>query len=316
MKVRECLKLYKEAKKEFSNDKFHNSIRYFDEFFRVSEAEKIFSEEMEKINDKKEKELQCDCEGDYLYISKAFAYKAIALGVTNQLSEISLAAFDKSLHFTRHYYCKLKNEGEKKEKEKKREEGEKKVKNEGKCEISRKNEKIPKNEEKFCEMSEEKLGKRKNEEKSEEEGEKTSRKKQKKANYYKKFVKGLKTHYQLQDHRKAIFFFSQSINIRNNFPNAYLSRGISYLILDEYQNAIADFNKVIELKPDHEIAYHNLGDTYSQLNDFPKSIEFYQISIQKNPNSSYVFFNRGVSYYQLGDYPLALSVPLFSLLFI
>ena len=350
MRATKCFELYKKAKKEFSIDKFRNAIELFNQFIDSSNALSIYQQEKTQLCQNNVEDIECNCQGDFIYFAKCFAYKSIALCVTNQISAISEQCFDISIHFSHHFHCKQNNINQLNNfseniivNNENCEENDKN--NEKNCTIKQKHQKSASdseiitlntlqqrnnnntsikitlnnsegfqqnNEGNFHEISQEKLGKRKIENYLMT-NQQNNIKKQKKGNYYKKFVKGLKEHYQNSAYRKAIIFFTQSIDLRNNFPSSYLSRGISNLVLDEYENAKKDFNKVIDLNPNHGIAYNNLGDTFSQLNDFPKSIEYYQISIEKNPNSSYVFFNRGVSYYSLGDYPMALKDFLHSL---
>ena len=64
------------------------------------------------------------------------------------------------------------------------------------------------------------------------------------------------------DPKKAIEYLNKAIQLQQNYADAYIIRGISYVKLNQYQPAIEDLNKAIRLKPDNADAYKCRGYIY------------------------------------------------------
>ena len=59
------------------------------------------------------------------------------------------------------------------------------------------------------------------------------------------------------DYYGAISDYTRAIEIKPNYPEAYLNRGLSKARLEDYKAAIVDYNKAIEIKPNYALAYSN-----------------------------------------------------------
>ncbi|TXJ12900.1 tetratricopeptide repeat protein [Brachyspira aalborgi] len=57
------------------------------------------------------------------------------------------------------------------------------------------------------------------------------------------------------DYKKAIFYYTQAINLDNNNFEAYSNRGFAYYHLNEYDKAISDYNEALKIKPDDFLTY-------------------------------------------------------------
>ena len=78
--------------------------------------------------------------------------------------------------------------------------------------------------------------------------------------YY--FVAGEKL-YQAKEYRKAIGYYTRAIELKPDYIEAYLKRGLSKVEIDSNQSAILDFTKLIELKPNGEIYYLRANSEWS-----------------------------------------------------
>ncbi len=83
-----------------------------------------------------------------------------------------------------------------------------------------------------------------------------------------------------QSFQKALADYSQAIQLKPNFINAYIMRGLVKDEIKDYMGAVADFNKAIELNPKNAEAYinralskSNLNDQSGACNDLKKAVE-------------------------------------------
>lgn len=66
---------------------------------------------------------------------------------------------------------------------------------------------------------------------------------------------------------KAIEYYTNAINLKPDYINAYNYRGYAYYAILEYEKAINDFNMAIKIKPDDPIAYTYRGRVYEKIGD-------------------------------------------------
>ena len=81
------------------------------------------------------------------------------------------------------------------------------------------------------------------------------------------FVKG-KQKLKSLDFNGAIADFTKAIELKSNYPDAYIKRAYARDGLEDYKGAINDYNKAIELHPDWTEAYLNRGFAKYYLRDF------------------------------------------------
>jgi|WetSurMetagenome_2_1015567.scaffolds.fasta_scaffold115174_1 tetratricopeptide (TPR) repeat protein len=80
--------------------------------------------------------------------------------------------------------------------------------------------------------------------------------------------------YVQKDFVGALSDLTIAIEMKPNFAEAYLSRGLLFgKEFHKYTKAIKDFTKAIKLKNDYAEAFYNRGVTYRILDDINKSCE-------------------------------------------
>ncbi|MBN2880010.1 MAG: tetratricopeptide repeat protein [Clostridia bacterium] len=103
-----------------------------------------------------------------------------------------------------------------------------------------------------------------------------------------------------KDYSKAIENYNRAIELDDANYGAYYNRGYSYAQKKNpnYDNVISDYNKAIELDPDYAIAYINRGNAYAikENPDYEKAIEDYNKAVELDPDYAIVYSNRGNAY--------------------
>lgn len=103
------------------------------------------------------------------------------------------------------------------------------------------------------------------------------------------FIKGF-TYLESADTAKAIKNFQNSVNINQNYYDAYIQLGnIFYgkknnLAINYYQNAI-------NINPETVEPRYNLGMIYQTNNEFEKAVKTYEKIIKINPEYKYAYYN-------------------------
>jgi tetratricopeptide (TPR) repeat protein/beta-lactamase regulating signal transducer with metallopeptidase domain len=105
----------------------------------------------------------------------------------------------------------------------------------------------------------------------------------------------------------AISGFNKAINLDPERAVAYFARGSAYHRLDQLDNAISDYNKAIEINPDLAVAYQNRGSVYNRLGRFEYAISDYNKAIEINPDFIVAYQDRGVVYQNQGKFDSAIS---------
>jgi len=113
----------------------------------------------------------------------------------------------------------------------------------------------------------------------------------------------------------AIGAFSKAIQLKADYPFAYLSRAEDFASISRYDNALADYNKFIEMVPDNDEAYNMRGATNHKLGKNDEALADYTKAIELNKDQKYALVNRGILYAETGaddkalaDYNQALTV--------
>ena len=109
------------------------------------------------------------------------------------------------------------------------------------------------------------------------------------------------------DFDRAIKDHNTAIELKSDYASAYNNRGIAYYSKGDLDRAIQDYRKAIELKSDYTSAYNNLGTVYSKQGEYEHAIQHYNTVIKLNPNSTEGYNNRGIAYYSKSDLDRAIQ---------
>ena len=112
----------------------------------------------------------------------------------------------------------------------------------------------------------------------------------------------------LEEYRKAIEAYTDSIKINSKNDKAYNNIGMAYRNLKEYEKAIEAYEKSIEINPQKEDAYYSMGSIYYKLKKYGKAIEVYKRWIEINSQNDGIYSLMGIVYYQLKEYKQAIEV--------
>ncbi|MEO0932569.1 MAG: tetratricopeptide repeat protein, partial [Cyanobacteria bacterium J06641_2] len=103
-------------------------------------------------------------------------------------------------------------------------------------------------------------------------------------------------HRKARNYQKAIADYNQAIKINPKYAEALNNRGLAHYYLKDYQSAIADFNQALKINPRLATAYSNRGLVYRNLKDYQKAINDYDQAIKLDPKYDTAYNNRGNAY--------------------
>ena len=101
------------------------------------------------------------------------------------------------------------------------------------------------------------------------------------------------THQQRGEHKKAIEYYGQVIEINPQDADAYHNRGVAKAKSGNHKEAIQDYNKAIEINPQDAEAYFNRGLAKATLGNHKEAIKDFDKAIEINPKDAEAYFNRG-----------------------
>jgi tetratricopeptide (TPR) repeat protein len=108
------------------------------------------------------------------------------------------------------------------------------------------------------------------------------------------------------NHKKAIEFFTKTIEKNPNDFDAFYNRAVSRQTIGGMENeAISDYTNVIELKPNDFDAFMNRGVANMRIGNYEKAISDYKKTIQINPDYSLTYANLGNVYKILSNNEMA-----------
>jgi tetratricopeptide (TPR) repeat protein len=110
------------------------------------------------------------------------------------------------------------------------------------------------------------------------------------AEYY--FKQG-NTFYFEKQYKEAITFFNKAIELKPDYFDAWLNRGIALGDLDCDKEALVSYNRAIELNPNDSDAWFVRGIVLGRLGCHKKALVSYDKAIELNPNDSKIWLNRG-----------------------
>jgi tetratricopeptide (TPR) repeat protein len=109
------------------------------------------------------------------------------------------------------------------------------------------------------------------------------------------------------DHKRAIEYLSQSIDLNPKYNLSRVSIATVYFDRGNLKDSIKHFKEAIKLSPNDIQALVGLGNAYFKLKKPGDSIKFYTQALKIDPNLSETHFNLGNSYYLKQDIDQAIS---------
>ena len=86
--------------------------------------------------------------------------------------------------------------------------------------------------------------------------------------------------------------YSKAIEIKPDFMDAYINRGLVNNELQDYENSIKDYNRAIELDSKCALAYNNRGYTKFKQKDYEGALKDYNKAILLNPKFKMAIDNK------------------------
>ena len=100
----------------------------------------------------------------------------------------------------------------------------------------------------------------------------------------------------------------QSMRLKRDRTEYYLSRGICHLNNSDIERAIADLTEFIRLHPNWVGGYFNRGNAYDAKRDFDRAIADYSKALRLNAKDPEgIQWNRGRAYWHKRDYEHAIA---------
>ena len=105
----------------------------------------------------------------------------------------------------------------------------------------------------------------------------------------------------------AIQDYTKAIDLKPEFAEVYDKRGNAYAEKGYFEEAIEDYNKMINLKPEYVEAYANRGSAYAEKGELDTAIQDYNKAIDLNPDFAYAYAKRGNAYAEKGELDTAIQ---------
>jgi tetratricopeptide (TPR) repeat protein len=126
------------------------------------------------------------------------------------------------------------------------------------------------------------------------------------APYYVSYLSGEKF-YREGDYDRAIAEYGLSISQKNDYADAYISRGNAWRKKGDMGRAIEDYTRAINIQGTYADVYNYRGFSYAQRGDFHKAIADYTLAIRYKTDYADAYFNRAYACGKLGYWDRAIS---------
>jgi len=122
-----------------------------------------------------------------------------------------------------------------------------------------------------------------------------------KNNYAEAYASRGNAHRRKGDTSRAIEDYDRAIRLKNNYPEVYNYRGYLYARRGELSRAIADFTQAIRYKADYTDAYFNRAYAYGEQGNWDNCIADYTQVIRLEPSNASAYYQRGSALLEKGD---------------
>lgn len=109
------------------------------------------------------------------------------------------------------------------------------------------------------------------------------------------------------DTQKDIALYDQMISKNEDFPSAYINRGLIKFRAGKFEEALTDYNTAVKLDPSNTIALLNRALTYEKLERYTEAIKDLDKTIQLDPDLDKAYSSRGNVYFKIQDFESALQ---------
>lgn len=120
-------------------------------------------------------------------------------------------------------------------------------------------------------------------------------------NYAESYAKRGLIHYELSDHKKAVVDYTQAMTLGMETDSLFYKRGVAYYHQGEVEKAIDDFDQALILNPEFVEVLTARASAQEDILGYGNSTSMagYDKAIQINPNYYLAYYNRGLGYYFL-----------------
>ena len=98
------------------------------------------------------------------------------------------------------------------------------------------------------------------------------------------------------DYKQAIREYTNAIQLKPDYIEAYQERGDANTKTGDYDGAIADYSEAIRLYPDSPSPYLSRGFAYQLKRDFDRAVADYELAIKLKPDFMEAYYWSGVAY--------------------
>lgn len=110
-----------------------------------------------------------------------------------------------------------------------------------------------------------------------------------------------------RDEREAIRLYTEAIEKKPDWPDAYYNRGLCYRKLGRVQEARTDFQQALQLDPEFGIARYSLAKLLADSDKWSESLQELKRFPAAYQDSTYVLIGLANANSQLGNYAMALA---------
>ncbi|HBB94076.1 MAG TPA: hypothetical protein DC054_01680 [Blastocatellia bacterium] len=108
-----------------------------------------------------------------------------------------------------------------------------------------------------------------------------------------------------EDTETTIQNFTEAIQHRPGYADAYYQRALVYYERKEDASAVGDFTQAIQLSPQDGSLYYNRGLVNYRLKNWRAAINDFTRALELSPEMTNAFYQRGLAYFQVGADPKA-----------
>lgn len=121
------------------------------------------------------------------------------------------------------------------------------------------------------------------------------------------FIQKANIYSKQDDHKKAIYFLEQAIDLTDDQADVYNLIGMEYLFLEDFPNAKLSFMKCLEVDDQDYSALYNVIYCFDFLDQHQEAIDYLNMYLNKNPYSEVAWHQVGKQYFDIKQYDKALS---------